>query len=146
VTWIRAVLDRIPILGARQLLETILDVLVLPACQSAIARAEIVDFCPTLFRLPGWHRSDGVVDLVRHPVQQLPHNPVVLKIPWLLEQTGTAHSLEVFQQLSSPCLITWNLWNYFPDLNLTRNLTTLPPLVPRHGGSHPLHSHIAFMN
>jgi hypothetical protein len=93
---IRAVLDGVPILGTRQLLETVLDVLVLPACQSATARAEVVDFSPAFFRPPGWCRSDGVVKLVRHPVQQLPHNPVVLETPRLLEQSGTTHCLEIF--------------------------------------------------
>jgi hypothetical protein len=50
---IRAVLDGVRILGARQFLETVLDVLVLPACQSATARAEIVDFSLALLRPPG---------------------------------------------------------------------------------------------
>jgi hypothetical protein len=55
---IRAILDGISILGAWQLLETVFDVLVLPACQSATSRAEIVNFSPALLRPPGWCRSD----------------------------------------------------------------------------------------
>jgi hypothetical protein len=45
---IRAVLDCVSILGARQLLETIPDVFVLLAYQSTTACAEVVDFFPTL--------------------------------------------------------------------------------------------------
>jgi hypothetical protein len=81
VTRIRVVLNCIPILGARQLLETVLDIFVLPACQSATAHAEVVDFSLAFFRPPGWRRSDGVVKLVRRSVQQFPHDLVVLETP-----------------------------------------------------------------
>jgi hypothetical protein len=101
VTRIRAVLNCVSILWARQLFETVLHVFVLPAYQSATAHAEVVDFSPAFFRPPGWHRSDGVVELVHRSVQQLPHNPVVVETPRFLKQTGTAHPLEVLQQLSA---------------------------------------------
>jgi hypothetical protein len=146
VTRIRAVFNGIPVLGARQFLEIVLDVFVLPACQSTTARAEVVDFSPAFFRPPGWRRSDGVVEFVCRSVQQLPHDPVVFETPRFLKQTGTVHPLEVFQQLSSLCLIPGNFRNYFPDLDLTWNLTTLLPLVPRHGRRRPLHSHTVLRN
>jgi hypothetical protein len=55
---IRAIFDGVSILGAWQLLEAVLHVLILPSCQSATSRAEIIHLPPTLLRPPGWCCSD----------------------------------------------------------------------------------------
>jgi hypothetical protein len=97
VPWILAVVNRVSVLWAWQVLEALLHIFVLPTRQSATTFAEMVNLPPTLLCLPDWLPSDRVVEFVRHSVQQLPDDPVVLETPRFLEETRTTHHLEVLQ-------------------------------------------------
>jgi hypothetical protein len=94
---ILAVINRVSVLRAWQVLEALLHIFVLPAHQSATALAEMVDLPLALLFPSEWLSSDRVVEFVRHSIQQLPHDPVVLETPRFLKETGTTHHLEVLQ-------------------------------------------------